>query len=311
MSKRNTMVRGAATAVAAGLAVTALAVPAAHADTVVSGGESVTSTGTLGRGAAPGGPVGRSQAIARAKDWADNRVPYSPNGINSPYGWWADSATGGRYREDCSGLISMAWQLPYSRTTEDLPGVATAISVSALQPGDALNDRADGHVVLFAGWTDKSAGRFVYYAEHRTGTVTSLDEGNFNNASIAGHPTGNYTPLRYNKIVDDSSASGDLPVAGNWDGGAAGNVGVFRPSTGQFHLRNDDGSLVKVDWGQAGDLPVSANWDGAGPDNVGVFRPSTGQFHLRMDDGSLVKLDWGQAGDLPVAGNWDGGAAGN
>ncbi|MFF4447191.1 hypothetical protein [Streptomyces sp. NPDC001502] len=103
--------------------------------------------------------------------------------------------------------------------------------------------------------------------------------------------------------------NGDVPVSGNWDGAAAANVGVWR--SGVFHLRNDDGSITKVDWGQAGDLPVSANWDGSGPDNLGVFRPSTGQFHLRMDDGSLTKLDWGQAGDLPVAGNWDGGAAAN
>ncbi|WP_199917988.1 hypothetical protein, partial [Streptomyces virginiae] len=101
---------------------------------------------------------------------------------------------------------------------------------------------------------------------------------------------------------------GDLPVAGNWDGGAAANVGVWRG--GVFHLRNDDGSISKVDWGQAGDLPVSGNWDGSGPDNVGVFRPSTGKFHLRMDDGSLTVLDWGQSGDLPVAANWDGGNGG-
>ncbi|WP_030464802.1 hypothetical protein, partial [Kitasatospora sp. NRRL B-11411] len=81
------------------------------------------------------------------------------------------------------------------------------------------------------------------------------------------------------------------------------NIGVFRPSTGQFHLRMDDGSLKILDWGQAGDLPVAGNWDagnGAPAGNIGVFRPSTGQFHLRMDDGSLKILDWGQAGDIPV-----------
>ncbi|WAL74886.1 hypothetical protein OU787_27285 [Kitasatospora sp. YST-16] len=127
-------------------------------------------------------------------------------------------------------------------------------------------------------------------------------------------------PTRYQAQAQDAeqivdavladTTTGDEPVAGNWDAGngsPAGNVGVFRPSTGQFHLRMDDGSLKILDWGQAGDIPVSANWDGAGPDNIGVFRPSTGQFHLRMDDGSLKILDWGQAGDLPVAGNWDAG----
>ncbi|QEU79656.1 hypothetical protein [Streptomyces subrutilus] len=116
------------------------------------------------------------------------------------------------------------------------------------------------------------------------------------------------------RIVGDlwsPQTSGDAPVAGNWDGGPAANVGVFRPSTGQFHLRYDDGTLTTIDWGQTGDLPVSANWDGTGPDNLGVFRPSTGQFHLRNDNGTLTILDWGQTGDLPVAANWDGGAASN
>ncbi|MFF8769638.1 hypothetical protein [Kitasatospora sp. NPDC015120] len=108
-----------------------------------------------------------------------------------------------------------------------------------------------------------------------------------------------------------ASGSGDQPVAGNWDGGGSANVGVFRPSTGEFHLRNDDGTLTKLYWGQQGDIPVSANWDGTGPDNIGVFRPSTGEFHLRYDDGTLTKLYWGANGDLPVAGNWDGGPAAN
>ncbi|MCX5405716.1 hypothetical protein OHA37_17705 [Streptomyces sp. NBC_00335] len=89
------------------------------------------------------------------------------------------------------------------------------------------------------------------------------------------------------------------------------NVGIFRPSTGEFHLRYDNGSLAKVAWGQSGDLPVSANWDGAGPDNVGIFRPSTGEFHLRYDNGSLAKVAWGQSGDLPVSANWDGAGPDN
>ncbi|MFF5446905.1 hypothetical protein [Streptomyces sp. NPDC012888] len=123
-------------------------------------------------------------------------------------------------------------------------------------------------------------------------------------------------PSRYETQVADAQRivsalwkGGDVPVAGNWDGGKAGNVGIWR--NGMFHLRNDDGSTTYVDWGGGSDVPVSANWDGAGPDNVGIFRPSTGQFHLRMDDGSLVLLDWGGGSDIPVAGNWDGGAAGN
>ncbi|MFE7563441.1 trypsin-like serine protease, partial [Kitasatospora sp. NPDC057500] len=38
----------------------------------------------------------------------------------------------------------------------------------------------------------------------------------------------------------------DTPLAGNWDGAGPDNVGIWRPSTGEFHLRMDDGSNVKV-----------------------------------------------------------------
>ncbi|QKW17676.1 hypothetical protein HUT16_00090 [Kitasatospora sp. NA04385] len=104
--------------------------------------------------------------------------------------------------------------------------------------------------------------------------------------------------------------AGDFPVSGNWDQGMADNVGIWRPSTGEFHLRNDNGSLNKISWGQYGDIPVSGNWDGGNGtpnSNVGIWRPSTGQFHLRMDNGSNTVIDWGQDGDIPVSGNWDGG----
>ncbi|WP_199918001.1 hypothetical protein, partial [Streptomyces virginiae] len=81
----------------------------------------------------------------------------------------------------------------------------------------------------------------------------------------------------------DWGQAGDLPVSANWDGSGPDNVGVFRPSTGKFHLRMDDGSLTVLDWGQAGDLPVAGNWDGGAAANVGVWRG--GVFHLRNDDG--------------------------
>ncbi|MFB6545363.1 hypothetical protein ACFCW4_25090, partial [Streptomyces virginiae] len=75
------------------------------------------------------------------------------------------------------------------------------------------------------------------------------------------------------------------------------NVGIFRPSTGQFHLRMDDGSLVVLDWGGGNDIPVAGNWDGGngGPAaNIGIWRPSQATFHLRNDDGSPTYIAWGE-----------------
>ncbi|MEU8620618.1 FG-GAP-like repeat-containing protein [Streptomyces sp. NPDC048623] len=198
--------RGTSLLLATAIASVALATGTAHADTVVSSWQSVTSTGTIGHGAAPGGQVTRQQVMDRAHDWA-NTVPYSDNGTTAPYNWWQDEATGGRYRQDCSGFVSMAWQLSYSRTTSDLPAVATEISRSQLQPGDALNSVSGGHVVLFAGWIDQSAGTFYYYAESRPRVVTQRYVGNFNLETLAGHSTSSYTPLRYKNVVDGPVAS--------------------------------------------------------------------------------------------------------
>ncbi|ROR42766.1 hypothetical protein EDD39_0891 [Kitasatospora cineracea] len=199
--KRRT-VAAVAALVSAGLASAVLVTLPAHADTVVSGSQSVTSTGTLGNGAAPGGTVSRSQAVQRAQDWVDRAVPYSPNGLNSPYGWWADSATGGRYREDCSGLVSMAWQLTGSLTTYSLPSVSTRLgSLDDLKPGDAINSTS--HVVLFASWTDSSHTSANVYTESGTAYPTRYTRYSRSYLESSG-----YYGLRYNKIVDSSAPQG-------------------------------------------------------------------------------------------------------
>ncbi|WP_327679895.1 hypothetical protein [Kitasatospora sp. NBC_00458] len=313
MSTTHALNRGLAVAAAAALIAGVVAATPAFA-AQHDAPPSATAVQDLDKGGAGQGPsvalaqaagprIGRSEVISRAASWYGIGLKYTKTG-----------ETYQGYRKDCSGYASMAWRLgtPGLDTTSFVPsGVASWISKGDLKPGDALlNDAAgyDGHIVLFEGWVDSSKGS--YYGYEFTGS--GVQHRTIPYPYFSGH--GTFKPARNNSIVDDGQppqTTGDQPVAGNWDGGPAGNVGVFRPSTGQFHLRNDDGSLVKLDWGQAGDLPVSANFDGSGPDNIGIFRPSTGQFHLRNDDGSLVKLDWGQAGDLPIAGNWDGGPAGN
>ncbi|MEV7187454.1 hypothetical protein [Kitasatospora sp. NPDC093102] len=339
MSTKRRASRIVTTLLAAGLAVTSLAAVPAGADTVVSGGEAVTSTGSLGNYAAPNGPVTRSQAVNRAKDWADNQVPYSPNGLSSPFGWWADDATGGRYREDCSGLISMAWQLDSSLTTDSLTNVATPINFSQLRPGDALNNKADGHVVLFAGWVDQSAGTFQYYAEHRRGVPTSLGTGNLSdpNNMVDGHPVRNYQALRYKRIIDatpsgigvyrpsdrtfyvaDSHGSpvgyntygnaDDVPLVGHFAGPGRDTVGVYRPLTQEFILSSDNANrAVYSVFGNKDDVPLVGDWDGTGKQTIGVYRPSEGAFYLTTDNLTpKYRIPFGDPNWIPVVGNWSG-----
>ncbi|MGW6941589.1 hypothetical protein ACWGF3_21685 [Streptomyces xanthophaeus] len=188
-------------AVVSGLVIAVgLAVVPAQADSKPTY-ERPGTTGTIGQGAAPGGPVTRDQVIARAKHWVDKDVQYSQSR------WWKDDATGGRYRQDCSGFVSMAWQLGDSLTTRSLPQVADKLGgFSELEAGDALNYPA-AHALLFGGWTDRTKGDFVYYSESRSGQPARKERANINDSRIAGHPRTVYVPLRYKKLITTPTAT--------------------------------------------------------------------------------------------------------
>jgi hypothetical protein len=99
-----------------------------------------------------------SNAVQRAKAWVDLGIPYN------------QQAKYQNYRQDCSGLVSMAWGLPISAVTSTLPNYAMTLnSKDQLQAGDAINNRGignNGHVVLFVQWTNKAQGKFIAYEEN-------------------------------------------------------------------------------------------------------------------------------------------------
>jgi hypothetical protein len=94
----------------------------------------------------------RKAVMQRAKTWVDAGVPYDQQG-------WLKN-----YRTDCSGFVSMAWGLDSSYVTWSLPEVAKPIAKEDLQPGDIILN-TERHVVLFAGWADKSHDSYVVYEE--------------------------------------------------------------------------------------------------------------------------------------------------
>lgn len=103
----------------------------------------------------------QSRILQRAKAWVDARVPY--NQLAS-YGSPA-------YRMDCSGFISMAWELGTSFVTATLPHTVVN-NPDDLLPGDAINNKKwanEGHVVMFVQWSGNwNQGRrnFVAYEEN-------------------------------------------------------------------------------------------------------------------------------------------------
>ncbi len=95
--------------------------------------------------------------------------------------------------------------------------------------------------------------------------------------------------------------SGDLPVAGDWNNDGIAEIGVFRPSTGEWLL----------DLNGNRQWPVTGDWNNDGIAEIGVFRPSTGEWLLdlngndRWEGSSFDGLyQFGAEGDRPVAGQW-------
>jgi hypothetical protein len=91
--------------------------------------------------------AGRQAAIKRGFTWFDDHVPYS------------QSKTHEGYRTDCSGFVSMAWELSKPGETTASFGESSKYpklsSYNDLVPGDALN-AAGHHVVMFLGWNDSA-----------------------------------------------------------------------------------------------------------------------------------------------------------
>jgi len=102
-------------------------------------------------------------------------------------------------------------------------------------------------------------------------------------------------------------------------------IGVFRPSTGQFLLRNSNTSGnpdLTLTFGQSGDKPLVGDWNGDGVTDIGVFR--SGTFILATVQTvlkspclfcvpvltttltALPQFSFGASGGLPVAGDWNG-----
>ncbi|MGP9020656.1 peptidoglycan-binding protein [Streptomyces sp. BR1] len=105
-------------------------------------------------------PMTRADIVNRAKKWVSAQVPYSMDE------YWSDG-----YRQDCSGFVSMAWNLGTNEWTGSLATFAVRITKDELQPGDMLlfhnpdNPTRGSHVVIFGGWTDYTHTYYVAYEQ--------------------------------------------------------------------------------------------------------------------------------------------------
>ena len=111
-----------------------------------------------------------------------------------------------------------------------------------------------------------------------------------------------------NQFAAQFGGAGDVPVtwrlmtlnraASDFDGNGTTDVGVYRPSTGQWFVRNQP----TVQFGDAGDRPVPADYNGDGVVDIAVYRPSTSMWSVR----SQFEVLFGNPSDIPVPGDYNG-----
>ena len=133
-----------------------------------------------------------------------------------------------------------------------------------------------------------------------------------------------YLDYNGNRVWDPASGdvsfwfgtSGDLPLAGDWNGDGKDEIGVFR--NGPWYLDYNGNRVwdpasgdVSFWFGTSGDLPLAGDWNGDGKDEIGVFR--NGPWYLDYNGNRVwdpasgdVSFWFGTSGDLPVAGDWNG-----
>ena len=225
----------------AALALTACASEASPDDSGDTGElESAITTAScrLSRSAILASVTGaRRAAITRGFGWYDAQVPYS------------QSAYHGGYRTDCSGFVSMCWQLGTSYTTANFAtggGQSELLgSYNSLLPGDALVRRSDGHghIVLFLGWDDAAHSAACVLEE-----ASTASDMQFRQRTKASLTASGFRAIRADRLGSSgatAAAVGDDPAdeSGTTDTGGGGQACT---STGQCNPGGDGAGLICV-----------------------------------------------------------------
>ncbi|MEV2251314.1 peptidoglycan-binding protein [Streptomyces sp. NPDC050147] len=239
--------------------------------------------------AASAAPITRTEILTRAKKWVAAKVPYDMGA------YWSDG-----YRQDCSGYVSMAWNLGSNQWTGSLSSFAVRITKSQLQPGDILlfhnpaNPEKGSHVTIFGGWANAAQTQYVAYEQTRPHTrVKTTPYAYWSNGS-------RYLPYRY-KEVESGTPGGSGPGTATPYPGA----GSFGPGADNKYVTQLGKALV----GRGGARFYKA---GPGPLWTGADRAATQAFQRAQGwtgseaDGLPGPVTWsylmtGKGRDIPRA----------
>ena len=108
------------------------------------------------------------------------------------------------------------------------------------------------------------------------------------------------------------TATGTLPVVGDWNGDHQDDFGVFDPATATWSLRysaeDGDANGGVFQFGQSGSIPVVGDWNGDGRDDIGTFKAGTWTLRYGASPGlaNAGTFNFGAADAQPLVGDWNG-----
>ncbi|GAA1266868.1 hypothetical protein GCM10009677_19000 [Sphaerisporangium rubeum] len=256
-----------------------------------------------------GGPITRSEVLARAQNWVNRNVQYNLTRRSNTLVTDVDGSH--KYGPDCSGLVSMAWHITANsgkggNSTSDFAGWSGKSYLSSLhelKPGDAI--LKDGHMELFARWknsSDHTQGAWTYSLNGGSdpdgdGWENDWAKGPSENShgqvgSESWSSMQNYRPIRYDNIVDDSVGGG---ADRDFNGDGKADILVRNATTKDLHLYRGNGSggfqsgtgeNIGNNW-SAFDLIFSAgDFNGDGKADVVARNATTKDLHLYRGNGS-------------------------
>jgi FG-GAP-like repeat len=198
----------------------------------------------------------------------------------------------------------------FSRT---IPGAASYNSVQSLVTADFDLDGFDDVALLMK---DNRAGNLIVVRSG--GTTPSWKEPDFFGVATAtrtlfpadfngdGRPDLEWLGGNSRGVIYNTTNRG-YSIPFDFDGDGKSDVGVYRPSTGDWYLLRSTEGLAAFHFGTSDDVLTPADFTGDGKTDVAVFRPSVGTwFMLRSEDNTFYGVQFGSAGDTPAPGDFDG-----
>lgn len=154
----------------------------------------------------------RRNAIERGFQWYDDQIPYSQSNQHNGY------------RTDCSGFVSMCWELGHSYTTanfiDDTSEWSTLSSFDDLLPADAMVFRSggSGHIMLFLGWNDSKQSQACVLEQ-----ASTAEDMQFRARTTDSLHSSGYHAIRASKFGDANDPVQEGGASSGGSGGAGGS----------------------------------------------------------------------------------------